>query len=139
MTNIQTYLDAFYFLTEHTDVLSRFGITLVVSIILGAFMLNKFKIWLWAIMMGVFLALTQWQVQAVMYDLGFSSVQIMQPHVITIVSGILFVSGSGIGYYIKHHFALAYTDKSPEIVAKEIITEINGGVIENSKSNLPAV
>jgi hypothetical protein len=132
MTNIQAYLDAFYFLTEHTDVLSRFGITLVISIILGTFMLNKFKIWLWVVMMGVFLALTQWQVQAVMYDLGFSSAQIMRPHIITIVSGILFVSGSGIGYYIKHHFALAYTNESPEAVAKEIITEINGGVIENS-------
>lgn len=135
MTSIQAYLDAFYYLTEHTNILGGFSITLVVSVILGAFMLDRFKIWRWTVIVTVFLLLTQYQVNTVLRELGFTGLQIIQPHAIAILSTILFAIGSGIGYMIKRKFYLAYTNKSPEIVATEIITEVNGGAIKSANVN----
>jgi hypothetical protein len=132
MTNIQSYLDTFYFLIEHTNILGNFSIVLIVSIILGALVLDRFKIWRWAIVMTVYLILTQYQVDAVLRALGFTTYQVIQPLMVSIISSIFFATGSGIGYYIKKKFELAYTRESPEAVAKEVIAEVNGGVIENS-------
>lgn len=130
MNEIQSYLDAFYFLVEHTGLLSRFGLILVISIIMGAIVLDRFKVWRWSIVLIVFLIVTQYQVNSVLRELGYVGFQILQPHVITIVSAFFFAVGSGIGYWIKKKFYLAYTNKSPEIVAKEILAEVNGGEIE---------
>ena len=115
--------------------LSRFSVTLVVSIVLGAFVLDRFKIWRWSIVMLVFLILTQFQVNAVFRELGLTNYQIAQPHIITVLSGIVFAFGSGVGYLIKSRSYLAYTKYSARIVATEIVNEVNGGVIENSDIN----
>ena len=132
MTNIQTYIDAFFFLIENTHVLSRLSITLAISIVMGALILDRFKVRLWIIPMIVFLILTQWQLDAIMRELGYTQIQITQPHVLTLISAVLFVIGSGTGYLIKKKFYLAYTKDTAEHVAENIITEINGGVIEKS-------
>ena len=134
MSNIQSYLDAFSFLVGHTEILSRFSITLVVSIILGAIVLDSFKIWHWVAMMGAFLLLTQYQVKAVQDELGLTAFQIIQPHVITVLSSIFFAAGSGIGYFLKHRYKSSYTKKSAYVVASEAIAKANGGIIDNSNS-----
>lgn len=135
MMTFQTYVDAICFLASNTDILGRLGITLTVSIAIGALFLDRFRLWLWVVIAGVFLTLTQWQINLAMHELGFTDMEIVSPHVITILSGILFVSGSGIGYYLKKKFALAYTQESPEVVAERIIREINGGATDESESN----
>lgn len=132
MTDIQSYLNAFSYLVTNTEILARFSLTLVVSIILGVFVLDRFKIWRWSIVMIVFLVLTQFQVNAVLYELGLSNYQIAQPHIIMIASGIVFAVGSGIGYLIKSRSYLAYTKYSAQTVATEIVNEVNGGAVENS-------
>ena len=135
MIDIQSYLAAFSYLVTHTEILARFSVTLVVSIVLGAFVLDRFKIWRWSIVMIVFLVLTQFQVNAVLRELGLTNYQIAQPHVITILSGMVFAFGSGVGYLIKSRSYLAYTKYSAQAVATEIVSEVNGGVIENSDIN----
>ena len=137
MNDIQSYLDAFAYVVTHTEILARFSITLVVSIILGAFVLDRFKIWRWSIVMIVFLILTQFQVTAVLRELGLTNYQIAQPHIITILSGVVFALGSGIGYLIKSRSYLAYTEYSAQTVAVEIVNEVNGGAIENSDHTQP--
>ncbi|KKM64238.1 hypothetical protein LCGC14_1503420, partial [marine sediment metagenome] len=71
----------------------------------------------------------------VMQEWGLTAQQIAQPHIITVISGLLFTLGSGVGYAIKKNCTLAYAKESPEVVAKEIIKKVNGGVMENS--NVP--
>ncbi|MCK4828148.1 hypothetical protein KA005_71120 [bacterium] len=132
MTDIQVYLDAFSFLLSSTEILSRFGIALAVSIVAGALFLDRFRLWFGIVMMIIFLALTQWQINFAMRDLGFTNAQIMPPHIIMIISGILFVAGSGIGYALKMKFTLPYTDESPEVVAEDIVHKINGGAMDHS-------
>ena len=130
MSEIQIYLDALSFIIISTDILGRFGITLAVGAVVGAVMLDKFRFWIWIVAMSAFLILTQWQVNIAMHELGFTQFQAIQPLLITVISGFLFVFGAGTGYAIRKRFELAYTKNSPVKVATEIITEINGGEIE---------
>lgn len=132
MTEFQSYWDAFSYVITHTEILARFSVTLVVSIVLGAFVLDRFKIWRWSIVMLVFLVLTQFQVNAVLQELGLTNYQIAQPHIIMVISGIVFALGSGVGYLIKSRSYLAYTKYSAQVVATEIVDEVNGGDTENS-------
>ena len=135
MSDIQNYLNALLYIIVRTNILQQFGWTLAISMVLGALFLEKFKVLLWIIFLVAFLALTQWQISTVMQEWGLTAQQIAQPHIITVISGLLFTLGSGVGYAIKNKCTLAYTKESPEVVAEEIIKKVNGGVMENS--NVP--
>jgi len=132
MTEIQTYLDAIAYLAANTEVLTRLAWTLIASSIMGAFFLNRFKIWLWVIFLLAFMILTQWQVDMVMRDLGFTPAQIMPPHMITVISGLIFMAGSGLGYWIKTKKIPKYAEESPAQIAVKVMDKINGGAIETS-------
>ena len=137
MTGIQVYLDAFYFIIARTNVLMYVGITLAVSITVGVLFLDRFVLWLWAIIFVLFLSITQYQINNAMEMLEYSPYQIAQPFVITIMSAVLFVTGSGLGYWIKVKCLERMREtESPDIVAKEIVAKVNGGsYIENSPNN----
>ena len=135
MIEIQNYLNALLYIIVRTNILQQFGWTLAISILLGALFLDRFKVLLWSVFLVTFLVLTQWQISTVMQEWGLTAQQIAQPHIITVISGLLFTIGSGTGYAIKKRCTLAYTKESPEVVAKEIIKKVNGGAMENS--NVP--
>ena len=135
MIELQIYLDAFAFLIRNTDVLIRFGWTVAIGILIGALFLDRFKIWRWAVILLTFLALTQWQVQEVMEVMGFSRLEILQPHIITIIAGICFAFGAWGGYWLRFKCTLAYTKQNPHDVAHTIIEEVNGNVTETSNAN----
>lgn len=137
MTDIQIYLDAFYFVIAHTNILTGFGATFAVSIAVGALFLDRFVLWLWLIIFILFLSLTQYQVNQAMEILKYTPYQMAQPLVITVVSAVIFVSGSGLGYWIKVKcLARIESTESPDVVAKEIVAKVNGGnLIENSPNN----
>ena len=132
MNEIQTYLDAIAFLAANTSILTRLGWTLVASIVLGVLFLDKFRLWLWVIFFLAFVGLTQWQINVLMLELGYTQAQIIPPHLITIISGLVFITGSGLGYWIKSRKSLKYTKDSPNKVAVKIIEKVNGGAIETS-------
>ncbi|KKM61176.1 hypothetical protein LCGC14_1534370 [marine sediment metagenome] len=135
MIEIQNYLNALLYIIVRTNILQQFGWTLAISMLLGALFLDRFKVLLWSVFLVTFLVLTQWQISTVMQEWGLTAQQIAQPHIITVISGLLFTIGSGTGYAIKKRCTLAYTKESPEVVAKEIIKKVNGGAMENS--NVP--
>ena len=132
MNDFQTYIDALSFLVTHTEILERLSWMIAAGILIGAIVLDRFKIWLWVAIFLVFIVLTQWQIQVVMEELGFTRYEITMPHVITILSGVLFVSGSGLGYFVREKFRLAYAKEPPDIVANSVLKKVNGGAIENS-------
>lgn len=134
MIDLQLYLDTFAFIVANTDILMRLGWTFAASIALGAIFLGRFRIWLWIIIVVSFVGLTQWQVDMVLRELGFSKSQIMTPHIITILSGTIFTTGAGIGFYLKERFKLAYTKEPPDVVADAVIKKVNGGDQRNSDS-----
>ena len=101
---------------------------------MGAVLLDRFKAWLWILMLFSFIALTQWQIDMVSHELGFTREQIMPPHLITILSALIFSSGSGLGYWIKTRKMPDYAKESPEIVADKIVKKVNGGAIDSSNA-----
>lgn len=133
MSDLQLYLDTFAFIVANTDILMRLGLTFAASIALGAIFLDRFRIWLWIIIIIAFVGLTQWQVDMVFRELGFTRSQIMTPHVITVLSGVVFTTGAGIGFYLKEKFKLAYTKEPPDVVADSVLKKVNGG--DSSKTS----
>lgn len=131
MSEIQNYLNAFLFIAVRTDLLTQLGWTLAISLILGALFLEKFKVWIWILFLSTFLILTQWQISTVISEWGLTAQQIAQPHIVTVISGLLFILGSCTGYALKKRCNLAYMEESPKIVAEEIIQKINGGAMES--------
>ena len=134
MSDFQVYEFTLRFFLEHPEILGRFALVFALSAILGVMILDRFKIGLWVAFIGLFILLNQWQIDVIMTELGFTNAQIMQPHVITIFSALMFVSGAATGYFIKKKFYLAYTKQKPQVVASEIVSEINGTFVDNSES-----
>ena len=136
MNNIQIYLDALYFIVKHTDILMGFGLTLAVSIALGALFLDRFVLWLWVLIFLLFLGLTQYQINNALKILEYNPYQIVPPRMITIISSIIFIAGSGLGYFIKvKRQQQLQSLKSADDEAKEIVTKVNGGDTETVDSN----